>query len=106
MAERVGSLVVEATARVADASLKDLARGVGNHILVLVRTRVSPELADLMASFANQIATTIQQDLSARISNATDPDVVDIFIQFTREMLELADGTPLILALDDGDKLR
>ena len=58
-----------------------------------------------MASFANQIATTIEQDLSARISNATDPDVVDIFIQFAREMLELADGTPLILALDDGDKL-
>ena len=105
MAERVGSLVVEATARVAEASLKDLARGVGNHLLGLVRTRVSPELADLMASFAHQIATTIDQDLSARITNATDPDVVDIFIQFSGEVLAIADGKPLILALDDGDKL-
>jgi hypothetical protein len=85
--------------------MKDLARGVGNHILGLVRTRVSPELADLMASFAHQITTTIEQDLSARISNATDSDVVDIFIQFAGEVLAIANGKQLILSLDDGDKL-
>ena len=66
---------------------------------------MSPELADLMASFAHQITTTIEQDLSARISNETDTDVVDIFTQFAGEVLAIADGKPLILALDNGDKL-
>jgi hypothetical protein len=90
---------------VVDVRLKDLASGVGRHLLGIVSTRVSPELAALLSTFAHQLVTTIDSELAARINNASDPDVVDLVCGFASEVRALADGRDLALALDDGDRL-
>jgi hypothetical protein len=104
-AERVGSLLVSAAGRVVDLRLKDLASGVGRQLLGIVSSRVSPELAGLLSDFAQQLVTTVDAELAARINNASDPDVVDLVCNFASEMRELTDGRNLVLALDDGDLL-
>jgi hypothetical protein len=104
-AERVGQIVVAAAGRVADVQLKELASGVGRQLLGIVSSRVSPELASLIGSFAQQLVTTVDAELSARINNAGDRDVVDLVCGFASEVLALADGRDLILALDNGDLL-
>jgi hypothetical protein len=104
-AERVGGLVVAAAGRVANAQLKDLAAGVGRQLLGIISSRVSPELATLLGSFAQQLVTTVDAELSARINNAGDQDVVDLVCGFGSEVRTLADGRRLVLGLDDGDHL-
>jgi hypothetical protein len=104
-AERVGRLVVAAAGRVADVQLKDLASGVGRQLLGIVSSRVSPEFATLLGSFAQQLVTSIDSELSARINNAGDRDVVDLVCGFASEVRALADGRVLVLGLDDGDRL-
>jgi hypothetical protein len=104
-AERVGNLLVQAAGRVVDVRLKDLASGVVRHLLGIVSTRVSPELADVFSTCAHQLITTIDSELTARINNASDPDVVDLVCGFASEVRALASGRDLVLALDDGDRL-
>ncbi|MHB8245136.1 MAG: hypothetical protein ACYDGN_07225 [Acidimicrobiales bacterium] len=91
-AKRVGGILVAAAERVADVRLKDLAAGVGRQLLGIVSTRVSPELASLLSAFAQQLVTTVDAELSARINNAGDPDVVDLACGFAAEVRDLADG--------------
>lgn len=104
-AARVGGILVAAVGRVVDVRLKDLASGVGRQLLGIVSSRVSPELAGLLSDFAQQLVTTVDAELSARINNASDPDVVDLVCGFASEIRTLADGRDLVLALDDGDHL-
>jgi hypothetical protein len=85
--------------------LKALASGVGRQLLGIISSRVSPELATLLGSFAQQLATTVDEELSARINNAGDRDVVDLVCGFASEVRNLAGGRDLILGLDDGDHL-
>lgn len=104
-AERVGRAVVAAAGRVADLQLKELTSGVGRQLLGIVSAHVSPELASLLGSFAHQLITSVDSELSSRINNAGDSDVVDIVCGFATEVREMADGRALVLALDNGDLL-
>lgn len=104
-AERVGRAIIAAAGRVADVQLKELASGVGRQLLGIVSARVSPELASLLGSFAQQLVTPVDSELSSRINNVGDSDVVDLVYGFATEVRAVADGRALVLALDNGDLL-
>jgi hypothetical protein len=104
-ADRVGRLIVDSARRVADIRLKDLAAGVARQLLGVISSRVSPELSEVLSSFGQQLVTAVDSELSARINNAADQDVVDLLCGFASEVRTFAAGRNLVLALDDGDRL-
>lgn len=104
-AERIGRSLVDAASRVADTRLKDLRAAVGKHLLSLVRARVGDELADLLESFGSELTVSAEQSLAARITAASDGDVVDQIVAFAEEVNAMAGEGEVDLALDDLDRL-
>lgn len=103
--ERAIRLIESAATKVVDARLKGLARGVGRHLLDIVRTRVSPAAADLISQAAQAVSESVDESLANRISSAGDDDVIDLVLQLADEVLTLAGGPSLILALDEAHRL-
>ena len=104
-ARRIGHLISETAKRVAAARMDELAAAVGRHLLSVIRARVSAEAADVLQEVAHQLTTSASQELAARINDATDPDLVDIVIEFAGDVVAFAGGRELRLALDDCDHL-
>jgi hypothetical protein len=104
-ARRIGHLISETAKRVAATRMDELAAAVGRHLISVIRARVSAEAADVLQEVAHQLATSASQELVARIDDATDPDVVDIVIEFADAVVAFAGGRELRLALDDCDHL-
>lgn len=104
-AERVGRLIVDAVDRVADSRFKDLRAAVGKHLLSLVRARVGDEMADLLAGFGSAVTVSAEESLAARITAASDGEVVDQIVSFAGEVVELAGESGVQVALDDLDRL-
>jgi hypothetical protein len=104
-AERVGRLLVDAAGRVADMRFKDLRAAVGRHLLSLVRSRVGEEMADLLADLGAAVTVSAEESLAARITAASDGDVVDQIVSFADEVVKLAGERGVCVALDDLDRL-
>jgi hypothetical protein len=104
-AQRVGRLFSETAKRIAKTRMDELAAAVGRHLLSVIRARVSAEAADVLQGVAHQLSTSVSQEFAARIADATDPDVVDVVVQFASDVVAFAGGRSLHLALDDCDRL-
>lgn len=102
---RIGQVLTDAANRVVDLRVKDLRSAVGRHLLSVVRARVGDEIADLLEDFATSLGGATSDALSARITAASDNDVVKQIASFSFEVAELADGNDVYLALDDTDRL-
>ena len=104
-AERVGRRLVDVAGRVADTRFKDLRAAVGRHLLSLVRARVGDEMANLIENLGSAITVSAEESLAARITAASDGEVVDQIVSFAAEVVELAGERGVQLALDDLDRL-
>ena len=102
---RVGRVLSEAASKIAHVRADELAGAVGKHLLGLVRRKVSDEAAQFLSEAAHQLSTSIDQDISRRISSAYDQDVVDVVIELAIDLRSLWEDRPLHLALDDCDRL-
>jgi hypothetical protein len=103
--ERIGETVQRVVHNIAQTELRDLAGAVGRHLLGLVRARVSPEAADALARAGQALASSNADTLSARITNASDTNVVEVIASFAAEVREPTGGRDLILALDNLERL-
>lgn len=104
-AERLGNVVLQAARNVVQMELRDLAGAVGRQLLGFIRTHVSPEAADALAHAGKALATSYTDALLARITNASDGDVVDLIAGFAGEVRQAAGDRTLILTLDSLERL-
>ena len=104
-AERAGRLLVDAAGRVADKRLENLRAAIGRHLLSLVRARVGDEMADFFADVRVGHDSHSRGVACPRITAASDGEVVDQIVSFAGEVVGLAAGRDIQVALDDLDRL-
>lgn len=104
-AKRVGRLIVAAAEKVKEKRLADLKATVGRHLLGIVRSHVGDELGDVIEDAADALSKSKSEMLSARITSASDSDVVDQIVDFADAVAGLDVDRHIYLALDDIDRL-
>jgi hypothetical protein len=104
-ARRAGRVLADAGRRLAEARLGGLRAAVANRLLDIVGARLGETTADLIRDFAAELRTSVDEQLAARISAASDKDVIDLIVSLSRDVEALADGKQIILALDDAHRL-
>ena len=104
-AERVARVLTQAARRVGEGRLNDLRSAIGHQLLGIVRSKVSDEFADLVGQFADSIVVAQNESLQARISAASDRDVVNEILSLAEEVRSFGQVQVLYLGLDDVDRL-
>ncbi|MDW3212478.1 MAG: hypothetical protein R8G01_00655 [Ilumatobacteraceae bacterium] len=103
--QRIGRTLVDAAERVGQARLKDLGAAVGNYLLHAVRRHLGDDAAQVLSDMADSLIASQGESLSARITAASDDDVVDLLVGFLQEASALAGETSVLLALDGLERL-
>lgn len=103
--ERIGRHLSEAAHRLARRTVQDLAKVVGKELLAVVRGRLGESVGEAFIEYLSELKSSYDQRLDQRLATAADPGVVEIFVSFAHEAVNLADGAEIILSLDNGDAL-
>jgi len=104
-ARRLGIRLADAARRLGRTRLSDLQGAAGRFILDAVRKRVRSTAADLFEDYISELKSSADERLSARITAAADPDVIEVFAELADEVTTLDGGRDIILALDNLERL-
>ena len=102
---KVEGIVRRTATKVAQTELKEWVNATGSHLLGVIRARVSPELADAIATAAFSLSTTPSNDLLSRITDASDPDVIDVIAALVKETCDLIGAEHVVFHLDNAERL-
>jgi hypothetical protein len=105
LARRAGRIIAGAATRVARARLSGLGSAVAKYLLDIVRAQVGESAASLIEEFSKELSTSLDEQLSNRITNASDGDVIDLIVELSTSVAELANDKQVVLALDSIDQL-
>jgi hypothetical protein len=103
VAERVAETIADAARQIAADKGQELAIVVGKELLALVRFRIGESVGRPFTRYVQDLASSSEHTLRARIQ-AVDADVLATLIAFFQQVVGIA-GRPVILALDDGERL-
>ena len=102
--DRVAALINEASARVGQARLDSVAAGAAAFMFAVARDKLGDTAVDLAQDFAKAVSTTLDEQLTKRITQAADADALEVFRALAAEACSLV-GAPVVLALDAVEKL-
>lgn len=102
--DRVGRLLTDALARVAEDRLQGLAKSASALIFGFIKDKAGDTIGQAMEDVADQLRSSAEDQLSNRLTAAADHDVVAAFIALAAEIQKQI-GTPLVLSLDNAERL-
>lgn len=103
--DEIGRLVQQAVLRLAHERANDLAKALGAELLAYTRHKLGAEAGRAITDFINQLTTAGDAAIGARINAASDPSVAQTLIALGDELFGMADGEPLLLALDAAESM-
>lgn len=103
-ARTIASHLADAAKRLASDKARELPKVVGRFLLGVIRDRIGPEAAEVVAEYITDLRTSFEEDLSARLAAEADTDTFVVLIAFIAEVQTFAD-TPIVLSLDGGERL-
>jgi AAA ATPase domain len=104
LAERAGRVIVGAAREIARDRGRDLALVIGKELLSIVKNRLGID-GQALGDYVSRLVTEQEQNLLARLRAAADPDALSALVSFAAEIVDLADGAPVVLGIDDADRL-
>jgi hypothetical protein len=105
-ASRIASVLADGARRLANDRGQELAKVIGRELLSLVRGRLGDNVGDALGAYISELKTALDEQLSSRITAAIDPGVVGLIIALAEEVCALAEGRPVLLALDSAERLQ
>lgn len=103
-AERIAALFSEAAARVGSARLETVATAAAHFMIDVARDKLGDTAVDLVAEFVKAVNMTLDEQLMRRVTQAADPDIVEVFKAFAEQACDLVGGS-IVLTLDATEKL-
>jgi len=100
----IASHLADAAKRLASDKARELPKVVGRILLGVIRDRIGPEAAEVVAEYITDLQTSYEEDLSARLAAEADTDTFNVLIAFIAEVQRFADK-PIVLSLDGGERL-
>ncbi|HEV7401035.1 MAG TPA: AAA family ATPase [Solirubrobacterales bacterium] len=104
-AARIASVLADGAKRLAEDRGQELAKVVGRELLNLVRGRLGEEVGSALGDYISQLKTSVDEQMSSRITAAIDPGVVGLIIALAEEVCGVAGDEPVFLALDSAERL-
>jgi AAA ATPase domain len=104
-AGEIGRRLSTAAAAFARAQLHELAKALGAEVLALARARLGPEVGHALEAYVEQLRATAGETVAARINAASDPSIAETLVALAGEVAALAEGRPILLALDAAERL-
>lgn len=101
----VGRRVERAALALAREQATELAKAVGAELLALVRGKLGSEFGEGIAAFVRHLRAESGTDIRSRIGAASDPSIAQTVVGLANELLDLAEGAPLLLALDAAESM-
>lgn len=102
--DRMSRILGSATRKVADTRLEGISRAVRDVVVGVARDKLGDTIVDLGGDFIKAVGSTVDEQLVRRVTQASDPDVVEVFREFARQAAEVL-GNPIILTLDAGERV-
>lgn len=102
--DRVGRLLTDALERVADDRLQGLAKSASALIFGFIKDKAGDTVGQALEDVAHQLRSSVEDQLSNRLTATADHDVVAAFIALAAEVQKQI-GTPLVLSLDNAERL-
>lgn len=104
LAERLGETIAAGARQIAADNGRELAIVVGKELLALARGKVGEGVGRPFTRYVQDLTSTSEHTLRTRIQ-AVDADVLATLIAFLEEVVRIA-RRPVVLALDNGERLR
>jgi hypothetical protein len=100
-ARRVGKLLVEGGRRLARVKANEIGVAAARIVLGLVRDRVGSNVTDVLTEYFEQVRDAATDDLTARIRQAADPDVIYAIAGLAGDVAAAAGDRRILLSLDN-----
>jgi hypothetical protein len=105
-ARRVGRLLVEGGRRLAEAKASEVGLAIVRIVLGAVRDRVGKNVTDVIGEYFEQVRGAAADDVTARIRQAGDPDVIHAIAALTADVADAAGGKRILLTLDNVEHIQ
>jgi hypothetical protein len=101
----IGELVRDAALRLARDRASELSKALGAELLSYLRHKLGPEAGRAIIDFVKQLKEAQDSDIGARINAACDPSIAQTIVALAGELVGLAQGEPMLLALDRAESM-